>query len=145
MDGKGLDCILLDHLLLHLTFALVATATPLSPSCCYGYWSSPSSPLTSSRCSLCNSSLNEPQPGALAFPHGPEPQPHPSNLSSHPTVHLCPRKPNYISVHLCPGPGSRLHISATPETSLGFSSFRLTKCLQTKEYGQIFFLLPVPE
>lgn len=127
----GLPCIVLDQPLLHLTFALVAAATPSSPSCCYGYWSSPPSPLTSARCSLCNASLNEPQP------QGP-PQPATAassvNLSSHPTVGLCPRKPE-----LRPGPGSRLHISATPGTSLGSSSFWLTKCLQTGEYGHIFF------
>lgn len=58
----GLPCIVLDQPLLHLTFALVAAATPSSPSCCYGYWSSPPSPLTSARCSLCNASSNEPQP-----------------------------------------------------------------------------------
>lgn len=111
----GLPCIVLDQPLLHLTFALVAAATPSSPSCCYGYWSSPPSPLTSARCSLCNASLNEPQP------QGP-PQPATAASSVQPFApsHSLPLSQEARAPS---GPGSRLHISATPGTSLGSSSF----------------------
>lgn len=127
-------CILCGHHLLQLTFASVATTVlGLPVAMAIG-------PLGLPYLGLCTSGWNEPSHRCFYLPHSTELSPLPSNFSSHPTVQVCPRKPE----PLCPGPRARSHVSPAQGTPLGFSRLRLTKCL-TRPGNMVrsFPMLPV--